>query len=334
MKALLLSILLVSLAAAAFVAPGRSSSESAWLAGQSGASAETGVFTDDLYGGQTKDWADIETCGVDADTNRLDLSVGGPDLVTDYGDQDQDNTLIFRLDTDGDYVTDFSVVANGGTLDGVYAGEDSYTSRLCSVSVKLSSTGAHVVAATRCVGNPASVHVAVLLISGRDTCGYAICRESSWDMAPDGNSISDPGEWRFSPAVTVTAVPAPVPAVNTTVKLTRIRYDAAGADTKANRNGEQVLITNTARIAVTLTGWTLRDTSGHAYRFPVTQVAGRGTITVFTGRGTNTLRKRYWSSGSRVWNNTGRETATLKDSYGRSVDRCAWTAHPDGVKTC
>jgi hypothetical protein len=324
-----LARLVAVMAAAVLVAP------AFVLAGAGGASAQTGAFTDGVYDPQTEYWADIETYGVDADTNRLDLSIGGPDMVDDY--YDQDHSLVFRLDTDGDNDTDFSVVANGGTLDGVYAGENSYSSRLCPVTARLSSTGAHVVAATRCVGSPTSVHVAAVLMSGRDSCGFGICRESSFDFAPDEQGSTGGGQYRFSPAVAVTAVPAPappVPPVNTTVKLTRVRYDAPGADTKAHRNGEQVLITNTGRSAVTMTGWTLRDASGHLYRFPATRVAGRDTVTVFSGAGANTLRKRFWRSGAHVWNNTGRESATLRDSYGRLVDRCAWTSHPGGVKSC
>jgi hypothetical protein len=181
------------------------------------AAAATGVFTDAGSDLQAESWADIETYGVDADTNRLDLSVGGPDLVDRH--DDQDHSLIFRLDTDGDNDTDFSVVADGGTLAGVYAGENRYTKRLCSVKAKMSSKGAHVVAATRCVGNPASVHVAAVLMSGRDTCGYGICYETSIDFAPDGQSNSSRDADRFSPAVTVTAVPAPVWAFKSTGRV-------------------------------------------------------------------------------------------------------------------
>ena len=181
------------------------------------AAAETGVFTDAGSDLQTESWADIDAYGVDANTNRLDLSVRGPDLATDY--DDQNNSLIFRLDTDGDNRTDFSVVADGGSLDGVYAGENRYTKRLCSVKARMSSTGAHVVAATRCVGNPASVRVAAVLISGRDTCGYGICPETSIDFAPDENSNSSLEADRFSPAVTVTAVPAPVWAFKSTGRV-------------------------------------------------------------------------------------------------------------------
>jgi hypothetical protein len=54
------------------------------------------------------------------------------------------------------------------------------------------------------------------------------------------------------------------------IKITKIYFDSPGADTGTNKslNAEYVQIKNTGRVRVALSGWTLRDSDKHVYRFP------------------------------------------------------------------
>lgn len=112
-----------------------------------------------------------------------------------------------------------------------------------------------------------------------------------------------------------------------------IQYSPAGPDvpvTTARLNGEWVLLTNTTSRPVSLTSWTLRDRANHVYRFPVFTLRAHASVRVHTGTGRNTATDVYWghrppASTSYVWNNTGYETAALRNASGRTVDSRAYT---------
>jgi hypothetical protein len=112
-----------------------------------------------------------------------------------------------------------------------------------------------------------------------------------------------------------------------------IQYSPPGPDvpvTTAKLDGEWVLLTNTTGKSVTLTSWTLRDAAGHVYRFPKVALAAHKSVEVHTGTGKNSASNLYWghkppSSASYVWNNSGRETATLKNASGKTIDNRSYT---------
>lgn len=112
-----------------------------------------------------------------------------------------------------------------------------------------------------------------------------------------------------------------------------IQYSPAGSDvpvTTAKLDGEWALLTNTTGKSVTLTSWTLRDKAGHVYRFPKFALAAHKSVEVHTGTGKNSAANLYWghkppSSASYVWNNSGTETATLKNASGKTVDNRGYT---------
>ena len=112
------------------------------------------------------------------------------------------------------------------------------------------------------------------------------------------------------------------------VYIHEIQYSPAGPDipvTTAKLNGEWVLLTNTTGKSVTMTNWTLRDKAGHVYRFPRFVLAAHKSVEVHTGTGRNSATNLYWghrppSSTSYVWNNSGLETATLKNASGKTLD--------------
>jgi|tagenome__1003787_1003787.scaffolds.fasta_scaffold20975913_4 hypothetical protein len=112
-----------------------------------------------------------------------------------------------------------------------------------------------------------------------------------------------------------------------------IQYSPPGSDvpvTTAKLDGEWVLLSNTTGKSVTLTGWTLRDKAGHVYKFPKFALAAHKSVEVHTGTGKNASANLYWghkppSSGSYVWNNSGTETATLKNASGKTIDNRSYT---------
>ena len=117
------------------------------------------------------------------------------------------------------------------------------------------------------------------------------------------------------------------------VYIHEIQYSPAGSDvpvTTAKLNGEWVLLTNTTGKSVTMTNWTLRDKAGHVYRFPSFALKAHQSVEVHTGTGKNSATNLYWghkppSSTSYVWNNSGVETAALKNASGKTIDSRSYT---------
>jgi hypothetical protein len=113
--------------------------------------------------------------------------------------------------------------------------------------------------------------------------------------------------------------PTPVDAASC-VRIRGGNFDAPGNDNlAANLNGEYVRIKNFCATTKSLGRWKLHDSGKlHVYTFASTFKLGPGvTVTVYSGRGTNTATKRYWgrTSGG-VWNNTPPERAYLRNSSG------------------
>ncbi|WP_420716430.1 lamin tail domain-containing protein [Streptomyces sp. H27-H1] len=72
-----------------------------------------------------------------------------------------------------------------------------------------------------------------------------------------------------------------------------------------------MLITNGTTTAVNLKGWTLTDTSSHTYTFATFTLGAGKTVTVKTGKGTNTATTLFQQRAAYVWNND-KDTATLR----------------------
>ena len=119
------------------------------------------------------------------------------------------------------------------------------------------------------------------------------------------------------------------------IRIVKIYYDSPGTDTGSNSslNAEWIRIKNTGSKRRTLTGWKIRDASGHVYRFGRFRLRPGRTLTVHTGRGSNTARHRYWGRERYVWNNR-RDTATLKNRRGSIVERCSYRSRSRDYKIC
>ncbi|MEU9706944.1 lamin tail domain-containing protein [Streptomyces sp. NPDC047981] len=130
------------------------------------------------------------------------------------------------------------------------------------------------------------------------------------------------------------ALPSPAQAAGS-VHLYKVYYDSPGTDRGANSslNAEYVVIRNTTGSAVSLKGWTLTDAANHKYTFG-TYTLGKGkTVTVHTGKGTNTAAHRYQNRAWYVWNND-KDTATLKKANGAKVDTCSYNSTRHDYKMC
>jgi len=119
------------------------------------------------------------------------------------------------------------------------------------------------------------------------------------------------------------------------LQFQKIYYNSPGSDTGSNTslNAEWVQIKNVTSTTKYLTGWTVRDTAGHVYKFPTTRVAAGDVVRLHTGKGTNTTRHRYWGRSWYVWNNTG-DKAILRRPDGTLADTCAWYSSGLGHRYC
>jgi hypothetical protein len=123
-----------------------------------------------------------------------------------------------------------------------------------------------------------------------------------------------------------------VPVSPAAIRIDKIYFDSPGSDTGSNTslNAERIRLKNTGSTGRYLTGWTIRDASGHVYRFGTYRLRAGYTVRVHTGNGTNTRLNRYWRSDGYIWNNNG-DTARLKNSGGTLIDKCSYSGAGDYV---
>jgi hypothetical protein len=122
----------------------------------------------------------------------------------------------------------------------------------------------------------------------------------------------------------VAALPIPAHAASP-IKITRVYVNSPGSDTGENDslNAEYIRIKNTGTTNRSLTGWTVRDESSHVYTFGTFTLKAGYSVTVRTGKGTNTASTRYWQKTWYVWNNSG-DSARLRNASGTAIDSCSW----------
>ncbi len=116
------------------------------------------------------------------------------------------------------------------------------------------------------------------------------------------------------PVPTATAAAQLQPRRPADVRIVHLEYNPAGPAVA----GEYVLIHNSGRRSVDLTGWTLSDTAFHTFRLPPFILAPNAEVRVWTRAGLNTAGDLYWGRRAAVWNNAG-DRAFLRDSRGLLV---------------
>jgi hypothetical protein len=128
---------------------------------------------------------------------------------------------------------------------------------------------------------------------------------------------------------------SPTEAATSSVRITYVYFDSPGADSGTNTslNHEYVKIKNFSNSRKTLTGWTVRDKQNHVYRFGTFTLSAGSTVTLYTGKGTNSWSKRFWGQSYYIWNNTG-DAASLRSSSGSTLSTCTWTTKGSGYKYC
>ena len=112
--------------------------------------------------------------------------------------------------------------------------------------------------------------------------------------------------------------------------ISEIFYNSPGSDNRSNAslNAEWVKLRNRTAHPVSLSGWTLRDTSHHVYHFAVGySLRAHGTVRVHTGSGRDTQRNLFQDRRWYVWNNDG-DTATLRGPAGERPATAAPTPTP------
>ncbi|MFF7154778.1 lamin tail domain-containing protein [Streptomyces sp. NPDC008139] len=136
-------------------------------------------------------------------------------------------------------------------------------------------------------------------------------------------------------ATAVVLVPVHAEAAAGSVHLAKIYYNSPGADRRSNAslNAEYVQIANSTSKGVSLRGWTLTDASSHRYTFGAYTLGAHKTVTVRTGKGTDTAANRYQGKSWYIWNND-KDTATLKKASGAKVDVCSYNNARVAFKTC
>ncbi|WP_297506573.1 lamin tail domain-containing protein [Thermococcus sp.] len=123
------------------------------------------------------------------------------------------------------------------------------------------------------------------------------------------------------------------------VVILKVHYDAGGRFIPDifDLNDEYVVLKNIGDEPANLTGWKLlgngRRSRRHPFIFPPFVLQPGATVTIHTGRGTNTETDLYWGMRRPVWRNRG-DTAYLYDSHGNLVDMCSWRGRGRGEVIC
>lgn len=102
----------------------------------------------------------------------------------------------------------------------------------------------------------------------------------------------DDAECKFASA-------AAAEAATSSLRFSKVYYDSPGADFGSNMslNAEWIRIKNYSTTTKKyLTGSTVRDKSGHVYRFGTFALVPGSSVTLYTRKGTNSSSKRYWGS--------------------------------------
>jgi parallel beta-helix repeat protein len=155
-----------------------------------------------------------------------------------------------------------------------------------------------------------------------------------WDFGDKSSSTEKNPAHTYSAAGTYTVKLTATNAVggNTATKTSYITVKAVSTSTNVyisdlyvgaphqTINQEYVKITNKGTTAVNMNGWKITDKDQkHTYQFPATfTLKAKTTVTLYTGKGTNTATKLFWGKGVYVWNNEG-DTAYLYNAQRKIV---------------
>jgi hypothetical protein len=127
-------------------------------------------------------------------------------------------------------------------------------------------------------------------------------------------------------------------AASPSIMISYLYFDSPGSDTRSNTslNKEYIRVTNTTAKPIQLQGWTIRDKANHVFTFKALTLGAKQSTYIHTGKGTDrkpAQADRYWQSGNYIWNNTG-DTAYVRNTAGKTLDSCAFTAKQAPATKC
>lgn len=108
------------------------------------------------------------------------------------------------------------------------------------------------------------------------------------------------------------------------IVLVELYADAEGSDAK-NLNGEYLILKNTGGSPISLARWSVKDAGTHIYTFPDFTLTNDATLTLYSGKGTNTQNSLYWNSKDPIWNNDS-DTLYLRTASGDLALEYAYSA--------
>ncbi|MBW7884076.1 MAG: lamin tail domain-containing protein [Caldilineaceae bacterium] len=128
-----------------------------------------------------------------------------------------------------------------------------------------------------------------------------------------------------------TPTPTPLPP------LANVQFESLYIDAKpaADWTYEYAIMKNRGSTPVTMTGWTLRNSSHpeQKFSFPAFELQPGATVKVWVQPGTNTATDLYWGLMVEVWNDI-EDTAVLRDQFGRIVAQCDYKNPPERIVYC
>lgn len=125
-----------------------------------------------------------------------------------------------------------------------------------------------------------------------------------------------PGATTTPTAPTAAVPPGETPTL--AALIVEVAYD--GEATSNDPNDETIVLLNGTQRPLDLTGWTVSDTRGHRYTFTALTLPVEGTVTLRSGKGSDSAAQRYWGQPRGILDNSGPETITLRDASGALVD--------------
>jgi hypothetical protein len=122
-----------------------------------------------------------------------------------------------------------------------------------------------------------------------------------------------------NPRLVITPQPA------SAVGITGIVYNSPGPDTATNAslNAEQIRLTNHGATPRQMRGWRITDADRDVYRFGSLTLRPGASVTVHSGRGSDTRSDRYWNRRRYVWNNQ-QDLARLHRANGTLAGQCRY----------
>ena len=115
---------------------------------------------------------------------------------------------------------------------------------------------------------------------------------------------------------TITPLPSttPTPTVTPTPDTSPARLVIDSVQGVGIQDSEKVLIIHSGGGAEGLGGWRLETSAGKAYIFPMLRLFPGASVTIHSGKGTDSVNDLYWGSDATVWHHG--DTVTLRDAAG------------------